>query len=202
MLGAFAGRWIMSNRNLWQKFSGLAAAGVILLAAGCGLHSAHNYFTTRAKQLAVKETVEKIANPKTPAEKASAMSIEQQQAKANFVKFMARLLPPINKRLWTVPFVLVTCGYGLLLFAVFYTVIDGWGWKWIGYPLAVIGANAILIYLAFSFVDWRYTSNHIFGGFFPLAPKQWYPLLRDTGVFLIEWLLVLWLYRKKIFFKV
>lgn len=109
---------------------------------------------------------------------------------------------PVNKRLWSSSYVMVAGGWSCLLLALFYLVIDGWKLKWIGWPLAVIGANAIFIYFTFAIVDWRYTSGHIFGGFIEWAPNLWQPLLLNLGVIVLEWMLLAWLYRKRIFIRI
>jgi predicted acyltransferase len=53
---------------------------------------------------------------------------------------------PINKNLWTSTYVLFTGGFAMLLFAVFYWVVDLRGWRAWGAPLLVFGRNAILAY--------------------------------------------------------
>lgn len=54
---------------------------------------------------------------------------------------------PINKKLWTSSFVLVTAGAALLLLAGFYWFIDGRGWKKWASPFIVFGTNAIAAYV-------------------------------------------------------
>jgi predicted acyltransferase len=109
---------------------------------------------------------------------------------------------PVNKELWTSSFVLVTCGWGAVLLAVFYAVIDVAGFRWLGWPLAVIGANAILIYLSTSFVKWSYTADGLFGGFVRMAPQDSQALLRVISILLVQWGVLAWMYRKRLFVRV
>jgi predicted acyltransferase len=55
---------------------------------------------------------------------------------------------PINKTMWTSSFVLYTGGWSLLLFTLFYWIIDVRGFKVWSMPFVWIGMNSILIYVA------------------------------------------------------
>lgn len=54
---------------------------------------------------------------------------------------------PIIKKLWTSSFVLVAGGWSYLLLAVFYGIIDVWGFRLWARPFVWIGANCITIYM-------------------------------------------------------
>ena len=108
---------------------------------------------------------------------------------------------PINKNLWSSSFVLYCAGWSLLLLALFYLVIDVWKFRWGVTFFTVIGANSILIYMAPCFIDFKFTANSILAGWASLAPAYG-PLILAVGVFVIKWLLLYLLYRKKIFVKV
>lgn len=56
---------------------------------------------------------------------------------------------PIIKKIWTSSYVLVAAGYSSLLLAVFYQVLEGWGWRAWAQPFAWIGRNAITLYLLY-----------------------------------------------------
>ncbi len=109
---------------------------------------------------------------------------------------------PINKTLWTSSFTLVTCGYSILLLTLFYGVIDVLKIQRWAVFFAVIGTNSIIVYLATSLINWQYTANSLFGGFILSLPSSWQPLLQVFTLVLIQWLVLLWLYRRKIFIKV
>jgi predicted acyltransferase len=108
---------------------------------------------------------------------------------------------PINKNLWSSSFVLHCAGWSLALLAFFYLVIDVWRWRAWALFFVVIGGNSILIYMARRFVAFGYTTHFVFDGVLRTAgPMQ--PLLWALAVVLVEWLLLLFLHRKRIFLRV
>ncbi|QDF66376.1 DUF5009 domain-containing protein [Shewanella sp. SNU WT4] len=109
---------------------------------------------------------------------------------------------PINKSLWTMTFSLVTIGSSILLLALFYGLVDVLNWQRFGWFFAVIGTNAIVIYLASSLVQWRYVADSLFGGFIQAAPELWQPLLMAISLLTVQWLLLRWLYNRQLFIKV
>lgn len=108
---------------------------------------------------------------------------------------------PVIKNLWTSSFVLVAGGWSLLLLALFYAVIDGIGWRRWAFCLVVIGANAITIYVARYIVDFSRIADFFLGGTISLA-GSFSPVLHLVGVLGIEWLLLLFLYRHRVFLRV
>lgn len=108
---------------------------------------------------------------------------------------------PINKNLWSSSFVLFCGGWSLLLLALFYLVIDVFKFRWGVTFFTVIGANSILIYMAPSFINFKFTAKSILAG--PSSLTATYgPLILVVGVFALKWFLLYLLYRKKIFLKV
>jgi len=108
---------------------------------------------------------------------------------------------PINKNLWTSSFVLRCAGWSMLFLSLFYYMIDvrnchGWAFPWI-----VIGSNSILIYMSARFIDYKYTADFFFGGALKHA-GIYQPLLWATAIVLTKWLLLWFLYRRKIFLRV
>jgi predicted acyltransferase len=108
---------------------------------------------------------------------------------------------PIIKILWTSSFVLFAGGWSLLLLALFYWVIDVLGFKRWAFFFIVIGVNPITIYFLQRFVDFRGMAGFFFGGLADYA-GLYAPLVLPFGALLIRWLLLWFLYRHKIFFKV
>lgn len=113
--------------------------------------------------------------------------------------FLWHWLYPVNKDLWTSSFVLITSGCSLLLLALFYLLVDVWQWRRFNAFFAVIGCNAILVYLGTSLVDWRYSSQSLFGGIASALPEAGAALVIAIGVILLQWLVLRWLYRRGIF---
>jgi predicted acyltransferase len=109
---------------------------------------------------------------------------------------------PINKNLWSSSFVLFAGGWSLLLLALFYAVIDVWGYtKW-AFFFVVIGMNSILIYMAGRFIDFAYTTDFFFKGLLSPLGEPVQRVLWWTGFVLVEWAFLYFLYRKKTFLRV
>jgi len=109
---------------------------------------------------------------------------------------------PINKNLWSSSFVLFAGGWSLLLLALFYLVIDVWGYtKW-AFFFVVIGMNSILIYMAGSFIDFAYTTNFFFEGLLSPIEGPAQRVLWWMGFVLVEWTFLYFLYRKKTFLRI
>lgn len=109
---------------------------------------------------------------------------------------------PINKNMWTSSFVLFAGGWSLLLFTLFYLVIDVLGVRRWSLPLVWIGTNSILIYMAaHGVINFEYTSQFLFGGLTRQAPALWQPALLWTGVAFIQLALLYFLYKHKWFLK-
>ncbi len=107
---------------------------------------------------------------------------------------------PIIKNIWTSTFVLVAGGWSCLLLAAFYLLIDVLGWKRWAFFWVVIGSNAITIYLIRRIIDFGKISTFFLGGVSSLA-GDWGPFVLAAGVIAIEWLLLLYMYRQKLFLR-
>ena len=113
------------------------------------------------------------------------------------------LVFPINKNLWTSSFACVAGSYALFLFAAFYYVIDVKGHRRWAFPLKVIGMNSITIYLAMAFISFGFTARQLLQGAVDRMPSEAAgTLLLVTGMFLLRWGFLYFLYRKKVFLKV
>ena len=109
---------------------------------------------------------------------------------------------PLNKNLWTSSFVLVVGGYSLLIFTLFYYLIEIKGWRRWAPFFSIIGMNAITIYLGQAFIRFDYTSEKLFGGLISMLPHQAQPFFTNAAYLLVCWLFLYVLYKKKIFLKV
>lgn len=118
------------------------------------------------------------------------------------VAFIWNMDFPFNKNLWSSSFVLLTSGLSILLFAVFYYIIDIRGWKKWSFFFRVIGVNSILAYLSEIFIDWHYSANAFFKWLGQLAGEPYDKVVLGFCALLIQWLFLYFLYKKKIFFKV
>ena len=108
---------------------------------------------------------------------------------------------PVIKNLWTSSFVLVAGGWSLLLLALFHGVIDVLGWRRWAFFFTVIGANAITIYVVPRFLDFPKVAKFFFGGAIRHS-GSFEPVALALAVVLVEWLFLLFLYRKGWFLRV
>ena len=111
---------------------------------------------------------------------------------------------PIVKRIWTPSWVLFSGGWCFLFLAAFYAVLEMKNWRSWSYPLRVIGANSIAAYVMAHLFDGFIASalnTNLGPRFFKLfAPTD--PFVRGALVLLTLWLILLWMYRRKLFLKI
>ena len=112
---------------------------------------------------------------------------------------------PIVKRIWTPAWTLFSGGACFLLLASFSWVIDFKGYRKWAYPLVVIGMNSIAAYVIAEtlqhFVD-DSLRIHLGRQAFAFLGTALEPLLRGAAVFLIYWLILWWMDRRKIFLRI
>ena len=113
------------------------------------------------------------------------------------------LMFPIIKRIWTPSFAVYAAGWTTLLLAGFYGIIEIKGWKRWCLPLQVVGMNSTAAYVL----------GNAFGGWFrsltgawisvlkPVLGDAWFPVFQHLAFALTAWGVLLWLYRRKLFFK-
>ena len=119
-----------------------------------------------------------------------------------FGGWLWNFLFPINKDMWTSSFVLFTGGLSLLLLAIFYFIIDVKGWKNWSMPFVWLGCNSILIYMAaHGVVNFMSTSEFVFGGLVQQVDARWHEALLWTGVAIIQFAALYFLYKRKLFLK-
>ncbi|MGA1978131.1 MAG: DUF5009 domain-containing protein [Bacteroidales bacterium] len=109
---------------------------------------------------------------------------------------------PINKNLWTSSFVCWVGGLSLLLFSIFYLIIDVWNYRKWALFFVVIGMNPITIYLTERIINFGSATKFFFGATEGLLPDKWAQLLDATGYIAIAWVFLYLLYKKKLFLKV
>lgn len=109
---------------------------------------------------------------------------------------------PINKHLWSSSFIMVSGGISFLFMALFYWLIDVRGYRKWAFPFKVIGLNSLFIYLASGLVDFSYTSRYLLNGFLQMSGEDMQRFIVQLGVLLLEFGLLYFMYRKRIFIKV
>lgn len=107
---------------------------------------------------------------------------------------------PVIMKLWTTSYALIVTGWACLLFLGFYWIIDVRGWRRWSFPLVVIGVNALAAYMLPTIVP----VSRIVGTFTKPAAASLGnagPILSAGGVFFVGWLILFWMYRRRIFLK-
>ncbi len=112
---------------------------------------------------------------------------------------------PVVKRIWTPSWVLFSGGWCFLLLAGFYAVIDWRGWRAWAFPWIVIGMNSIAAYcmdhLFEGFIS-RSLQTHLGRGAFQFAGAGYAPSIHGAMTFSVLWLILYWMYRRKIFLRI
>jgi predicted acyltransferase len=109
---------------------------------------------------------------------------------------------PINTKMWTPSLVLAAGGWSLIFLALFYLVIDVWGFRRWAFFFVVIGMNSILIYVLPVFIDFDHAGQSLFRGVLVLLPKAIQPLIFALLVLVvIKWQFLWFLYRKRVFLR-
>ncbi|GHV50422.1 DUF5009 domain-containing protein [Bacteroidia bacterium] len=109
---------------------------------------------------------------------------------------------PINKKLWTSSFVCVVAGYSLLMFAVFYYIIDVKNkYRW-SFFFRVIGLNSITIYMAQRIIGFQHISDFFLSGIAGRFSEEIGQFINLTGYVAVCWLFLYFLYKQKIFLKI
>ncbi len=112
---------------------------------------------------------------------------------------------PIVKRIWTSSYTLYSGGLILLMLAAFYAAIEWRGWRRWSFPLLVIGANSIAIYvMSWTMEDFVSSAlvRHLGAGPFAVLGAPFEPVLRGAAVLVVFWIILFWMYRKKIFLRI
>jgi predicted acyltransferase len=108
---------------------------------------------------------------------------------------------PIIKVIWTSSYVLYAAGWSLLLLAVFYWLIDVMGYKKWAFFFVVIGVNPITVYFLQGIVNFDDIAAFFVRGF-AQHTGLFALLILPLAAFAAKWLLLLFLYRHKIIFKI
>ncbi|MEI6915277.1 MAG: heparan-alpha-glucosaminide N-acetyltransferase domain-containing protein [Armatimonadota bacterium] len=124
---------------------------------------------------------------------------------------------PFSKPLWTSSYIVYTAGLAALTLVALYIPVDIWGWKAWAFPLVVFGSNPITAYVVPILVkvmvlrEWMWTAHS--GSRLSLqdALQNWcYVHVGRVGggwmyticYVLVWWIVLWWMYRKKVFLKI
>lgn len=112
---------------------------------------------------------------------------------------------PIVKRIWTPAWVLFSGGWAFVLLAGFYYLVDVKGWKSWFYWLIVVGTNSIAAYIIAHTIDSFIADSfriHIGPDYNLIFGQSYRTLVSGAIILLVEWWILNWMYKKKIFIKI
>jgi predicted acyltransferase len=140
----------------------------------------------------------------------SLLTTHSRESKAKFMGMMgiALLLTgyltgffvPVVMKMWTTSYGLMSAGCACLMFLFFYWLIDIRGYQKWAFPLAIIGMNAIFIYMFTSLIHLGPIVEVFTGGIGRILPSSSL-LFQEVAVLAVEWLILFWMYKRKIFLK-
>jgi predicted acyltransferase len=109
------------------------------------------------------------------------------------------------KRIWTPSWTIFSGGICFLFLGAFAWLIDVKGHKKWAFPLIVVGMNSIAAYcIAHLFEAFLESSLriHLGASFFQFGGAGLEPFFRGAAILLCYWLLLWWMYRRRLFLKV
>jgi predicted acyltransferase len=112
---------------------------------------------------------------------------------------------PVVKRIWTPSWTLASGGACFLLTALFSWIIDVKGYRKWAYPLVVVGMNSIAAYMIAHLFERFIVSSfriHLGPDFFKMFGDRLEPFMLGSAVLLTYWVVLFWMYRRKLFLKI
>jgi heparan-alpha-glucosaminide N-acetyltransferase len=112
---------------------------------------------------------------------------------------------PVVKRIWTPSWTLFSGGACFVLLAAFAWIIDGRGYRKWAFPLVVIGMNSIAAYCMAELLGKFIVDSfriHLGTGIFRIFGTAVEPLMIGLAVLATYWLILFWMYRRKIFLRI
>jgi predicted acyltransferase len=114
-------------------------------------------------------------------------------------------LCPVVKRIWTPSFTLFSGGLCFLILAGAYQLIDVLGRRRWAFPLVVIGTNSIAAYCLYELFARALAEDlkrHLGAAAFRSFGDAYAPFLLGAAVVLVLWLILFWMYRRRIFLRI
>jgi predicted acyltransferase len=112
---------------------------------------------------------------------------------------------PVVKRIWTPSWTLFSGGACFLFLAGFSWIINVKGKRAWAFPLVVIGMNSIAAYMMAHLFEHFIISSfriHLGAHFFEFAGTGVAPFMQGLAVLLVYWLMLYWMYRRKVFLRI
>jgi predicted acyltransferase len=103
-------------------------------------------------------------------------------------------------KMWTASYALLSAGWACLMLLVFYWLIDVLGFRKWAFPLTVIGMNAIFIYMFTSLIHLDPIVDVFTRGIVRVWPDSGL-LFQQVTILAVEWVILFWMYKRKVFVK-
>jgi predicted acyltransferase len=114
------------------------------------------------------------------------------------IGYVVSLFVPVVMKMWTTSYGILSASWSVLMFLFFYWIIDFLGYRKWGFVFVVIGMNALAVYLCNTA-----TRLHEIVGIFTKGPAAAMgslgPLFAALAFFAVEWGILYWMYKRKIF---
>ncbi len=112
---------------------------------------------------------------------------------------------PIVKRIWTPSWTIFSAGWCCMIMAALYWILDvRQKTRW-AFPLVVVGMNSIAMYVIahiFPEMIGRTLKTHLGHNVFERIGGVYAPILESAALLFVMWLIVYWMYRRKLFLKI
>ncbi|HEY3761496.1 MAG TPA: DUF5009 domain-containing protein [Verrucomicrobiae bacterium] len=208
LLPGFAGHWSLNTNLAWSFdtwFLNLFPQEHPFMYADDGGYCTLSFIPTLGTMILGLITGNVLRSRRLPVEKMRWMVVAGIIGLAVGGLFDALGICPVVKRIWTPSWVLFSGGWCLLILAALYLVIDVQNRRTWTFPLKIVGMNSIAAYM----ISWLFVGfiteallRHLGQPIFELLGKAYEPLMMGMAVMLVEWLLLWWMYRQKIFIRV
>jgi predicted acyltransferase len=146
-----------------------------------------------------------LRTSRTPREKLRGLAIAGVALTVSGLVLQWLGLCPIVKRIWTSSYTLYSGGLVVLILSAIYAATDVRRWTQWMFPLVVIGSNSIAVYV----MSWTLESSvggalrrHLGEAPFRVLGPAFEPVLLGATVLAIFWLVLFWMYRRKIFLRI
>ena len=107
---------------------------------------------------------------------------------------------PVVMKMWTTSYGLISAGWACLMLLLFYWLVDIRGYRKWAFPLSVIGMNAIFIYIFSSLIHLGPIVDVFTQGIGRVIPNSEL-LFQQVAILAVEWLILFWMYKRRIFIK-
>ena len=176
IFGIMAGEWLRGPRTLWVKLAGLVVAGLVCLAIGFAVDG---YIWPNSL---FGFPVHPYFSPNAPE--------------------TIWTVAPIVKKIWTPSWAVFSTGWTLLTLSLFVLVIDIAQFRAWSFPLMVVGMNSLAMYvMSWIFKPWVKQTLHTHLGT-KMFDGTYGPVIETTIVIAILWLVIFYMYRKRIFVRI